>query len=108
MPTVQMGVFSMASSFLEYQIENALQDNHDDRVVRVVRWVNNLAAKQGGNSMMHNYQLLGQRALVVVGVAAVAVQLVSYVIARKSEEQRMENVARRVFEEERQKEQASA
>lgn len=97
----------MASSFIERQWENTLEEMLDDKAVRIMKAVSQMAAKQGGASTIQNYQLLGKRALIVVGVAIVAVQVtasvVSFVASRKSEEQRIERVVRRVLEEERQK-----
>ena len=96
----------MSSSFVERQVESAVQDMFDDRAVRVMRVISRLAAKQGGESTMHNYQLLGQRALIVLGVTIAAVQIttsvVGYIRSRKNEEKRIEQVVRRVLDEERQ------
>ena len=95
----------MASSLIERQVENAVQDMFDDRAVRIVKGVSKIAAKQGGESIVQNYQLLGKRALIVFGVVIAAVQVttsvVGFVASRKSEEQRIERVVRRVLEEER-------
>ena len=96
----------MVYSLIEHQMESVVQSLVNDNARRIVKVINKLAAKQGGASAIENYQLLGKRVLTVVGVAAVAVQVVSYIVARKSEEQRIERVVRRVLEEERQKEEA--
>lgn len=84
----------------------------DDKAVRIVKSLSRLAAKQGGESTLENYQLLGKRALIILGVAIVAVQVttsvVGFVTSRKSEEQRIERVVRRVLEEERQNAEAEA
>ena len=97
----------MASSFVERQVENAVQDMLDDKAVRIVKGVSRIAAKQGGESTLENYQLLGKRALIVLGIvivtAQVATSAVSFVMSRKNEEKRIEQVVRRVLEEERQK-----
>lgn len=97
----------MASSLIERQMENAVQDMFDDKAVRFIKSVSKMASKQGGESVLENYQLLGKRALIVLGVAIVAVQLttsaIGFVASRKSEEQRIERVVRRVLEEEQQK-----
>ena len=110
----------MTSAFVERQVENAVRDavkdvldnKIDDKAVSVMKSISRLAAKQGGESTMENYQLLGKRALIVLAVAVVAVQVtysaVSFVVSRKSEEQRIEKVVRRVLEEERLKAQAEA
>ncbi len=97
----------MASSLLERQLESAVQNVFDDKAVRIVRGINKIASKQGGDSALENYQLLGKRALIVLGVTIVAVQLtssvISFVVSRRSEEQRIERIVRRVLEEEQQK-----
>ena len=102
----------MASSLIERQVENAVQDMFDDKAVRIVKGVSRMAAKQGGESTIQNYQLLGKRALIVLGVVVVAVEVtasvVGLVMSRRSEEQRIERVVRRVLEEERQGEKAEA
>ena len=71
-----------------------------------------VVAKQGGNSVIENYQLLAKRALIVAGVAIVSVQavtsIVNFVVSRRIEEQRIERVVRRVIEEEKQKAEAEA
>ena len=96
----------MVGALIERQVESAVQDMFDDRAVRFVRRLSKMAAKQGGESTIQNYQLLGKRALIVLGVAVVVVEvatsIVGFVISRKSEEQRIERVVRRVLEEERQ------
>ncbi len=97
----------MASSLLERQLESTVQNVFDDKAVRIVRGINKIASKQGGDSALENYQLLGKRALIVLGVTIVAVQLtssvISFVVSRRSEEQRIERIVRRVLEEEQQK-----
>ena len=102
----------MASSIIERQVENAVQDMFDDKAVRFMKGVSKMASKQGGESILENYQLLGKRALIVLGAVIVAVQLttsaVGFIASRKSEEQRIERVVRRVLEEERQKAEAKA
>lgn len=102
----------MASSFIERQVESAVQDMFDDKAVRIVKSISKMASKQGGESVLENYQLLGKRALIVLGIAIVAVQVttsaISFVASRKSEEQRIERVVRRVLEEEQQKAEAGA
>ena len=98
----------MGQSFIEQQIENAVLGRSDDRLVSLARGISRLAAKQGGESTAHNYQLLGKRVLIVAGVVVVAVQAVSYVIARRSEEQRIERVVRRVLDEEKNKSETEA
>lgn len=101
----------MARSIVERQVENAVEDLLDDKAVRVVKGISRVAARQGGESALENYQLLGKRALIVLGVVVVAVQVttsaVGFVVSRRSEEQRIERVVRRVLEEERQKEKAN-
>ena len=102
----------MTSSLLERQVESAVQDMFDDKAVRIVKGVSKMASKQGGESIFENYQLLGKRALIVLGVVIVAAQVttsvVGFVVSRKSEEQRIERVVRRVLEEERQRAEAEA
>ena len=95
----------MAYSLMERQIESTLYDMFGDKAVRLMGVVNKMAAKQGGESTIENYQLLGKRALIVAGVAVgvvyVTVSAVGFVMARRSEERRVERVVRRVLEEER-------
>ena len=59
---------------------------------------------------IENYKLLGKRALIALGVVIVSVEVITsvvgFVASRKSEEQRIEKVVRRVLEEERQKAEA--
>ena len=102
----------MTGSLIERQVENAVQDMFDDRVVRIVKGISRIAAKQGGETTVENYQLLGKRALIVLGVTFVTVQVVTsvvgFVTSRKNEEQRIEKVVHRVLEEERQKAEAEA
>jgi hypothetical protein len=104
----------MASNVIERQakraISNAIEGVIEDKAVDVVKGINRIAAKQGGDSLIDNYRLLGKRALVTLGVVMTAVQvassIVSYVVARRNEEQRIEKIVRRVLEEERQREAA--
>lgn len=102
----------MTSSLIERQVENAVQNMLDDKTVRIVKGVSKIAAKQGGQSTIENYQLLGKRAFIALGIAVVGVQvaasLIGFVASRKSEEQRIERVVRRVLEEERQKAEAES
>ena len=97
----------MAGTFIERQVENAVQDMLGDKAVRIVKGIGKMAEQQGGDSAVENFQLLGKRALIALGVVIVAVEVttsaVSFVISRKGEEQRIERIVRRVLEEERQK-----
>ena len=98
----------MASSFIEQQIENIV----GDKTVRIIKGVNELAAKQGGETAVENYQLLGQHSLIALGVAVVAIQIaavtISLTMSRKAEERRVERIVRRVLEEERLAQEATA
>ncbi|MBO4353090.1 MAG: hypothetical protein J5818_06315 [Eggerthellaceae bacterium] len=100
----------MNSSFIERQMENAAKEMFDDKTIRIMKSVGKIASKQGGGNAIENYQLLGKRALIALGVVVVAAQVttsaIGFVVSRKSEEQRIERVVRRVLEEERQKAQA--
>ena len=95
---------------VEAHIERTIKDAIGDKAVRVFRHVKKLAAKQGGESALENYQLLGKRTLIVFGVALVtvnaAVSAVSFIASRKSERKRVEAIVRQVMEEEKQKEAA--
>ena len=97
----------MITSIVEQQVQNAAQELLDDKTVKILKGVRKLASKQGGENAIENYQLLGKRTLIVLGVTIVAVQavasVVGFVVSRKSEEQRIERIVRRVIEEERQK-----
>jgi len=101
----------MDNMFVERQVERAVEDMLGGKAVRVVKCVRRMAAKQGGENVIENYQLLGKRALIVLGAAVVVAQVttsvVGFVVSRKTEEQRIEQVVRRVLEEERQKESLS-
>lgn len=101
----------MGESFVERQIDNAVQEVAGDKAVRIVKQVRRIASKQGGENAIANYQLLGKRALITLGVVLVAVQVtstvVSFVVSRKNEEQRIERIVRRVLEEERQQQEAA-
>ena len=98
---------AMITSIVEQQVQNAAQELLDDKTVKILKGVRRLASKQGGENAIENYQLLGKRTLIVLGVTIVAVQavasVVGFVVSRKSEEQRIERIVRRVIEEERQK-----
>ena len=100
----------MVDSFIERQMKNVAQELFDDKTLRILDSVGKIAAKQGGDNIVENYQLLGMRAIVGLVAAVVAVEavtsLVGFVVARRSEEQRVERIVRRVLEEERQKEAA--
>ena len=101
----------MDNMFVERQVERAVEDMLGGKAVRVLKGVRRMAAKQGGENVIENYQLLGKRALIVLGAAVVVAQVttsvVGFVVSRKTEEQRIEQVVRRVLEEERQKESLS-
>ena len=96
----------MGCSLFEHQLESAMRDAIGETGIRVIKGVDKIASKQGGENAIHNYQLLGKRALIVLGAVFVGVQVVSsvagFVISRRSEERRIERVVRRVLEEERQ------
>ena len=98
---------AMITSIVEQQVQNAAQELLDDKTVKILKGVRRLASKQGGDNAIENYQLLGKRTLIALGITIVAVQAVSsavsFVVSRKSEEQRIERIVRRVLEEERQK-----
>ena len=100
----------MVNEIVERQIESAVHDAVGEKAVQIMRFIGKFASKQGGDSAIENYQLLGKRALIVAGVAIIAIEattsVVGLVISRKSDEQRMEKIARRVYEEEAQKEEA--
>lgn len=101
----------MTNPLIEQHIENVVHDAIGDTAMNVVKRVSALAAKQGGQTSIENYQLLGKRALIAIGVAIVAVQVVTSVaglkISRKMEEKRIEETVRRVLAEEREREQAA-
>ncbi|MBE6473542.1 MAG: hypothetical protein E7Z99_08260 [Coriobacteriaceae bacterium] len=102
----------MVNSLIERQMESAVQDMFDDRAVRFFKGLRKIASRQGGESTIHNYQLLGKRALIAAGITIITVQtvgsIVGFVISRKNEEKRVERIVRRVLEEERQKEMGEA
>ena len=96
------------NSLMEYQIESAVHDAIGDKAIQLMRGVSKLASKQGGETAVENYQLLGKRALIVAGVAIVSVQVVTgifnLVVSRKREQKRIEETVRRVLAEERARE----
>ncbi len=102
----------MMSSFVEKQIESAVHDAIGEKAMRIVDGISKIAAKQGGQTAAENYQLLGKRALIALGVTIVTVQLtasvIGLVVSRKREEKRIEETVRRVLAEERQREEASS
>ena len=102
----------MAGTFIERQVESTVQSMLGDKAARIVKRISKMAEQQGGESVVENYQLLGKRALIALGVVIVAVEVtasaVSFVISRKGEQQRIERIVRRVLEEERQKEEGVA
>lgn len=102
----------MVTSLVERQLESAMQDVLNDKAVRIMKVISKVASKQGGESTVENYQLLGKRALIVAGVAFVTVQVttsvVGFIVSRRSEEQRIERIVRRVLEEQRQEAEAEA
>jgi cytochrome b subunit of formate dehydrogenase len=109
---VEMAYQDLAHSLFERQMENALQSVFDDKAARIMKSIRKMASKQGGESTLENYQLLGKRALITFGVVIITVEIatsvIGFIASRKSEEQRIERVVRRMLEEERQKEEAEA
>lgn len=107
-----MAYQDLAHSLFERQMENALQSVFDDKAARIMKSIRKMASKQGGESTLENYQLLGKRALITFGVVIITVEIatsvIGFIASRKSEEQRIERVVRRMLEEERQKEEAEA
>ena len=101
---------AMITSIVEQQVHNAAQELLDDKTVKILKGVRRLASKQGGENVIENYQLLGKRTLIALGITIVAVQAVSsavsFVVSRKSEVQRIERIVRRVLDEERQKDES--
>ena len=97
----------MVNALVESQIEKAVRETVGESAVQLFRGVSKIAAKQGGESALENYQLLGKRALIVFGVALVtanvAISAVSFVVSRRSEEKRIEKTVRRILEEEKHK-----
>ena len=89
----------MINSIIEQQVQNAAQELLDDKTIKILKGVRRIASKQGGENAIENYQLLGKRTLIVLGITIVAVQAVSsavgFVVSRKSEEQRIERIVRR-------------
>ena len=96
------------NSIMERQIENAVHDAIGEKAVQVMKGVSKMASKQGGETALENYQLLGKRALIVAGAVIVAVQLATWAgslaVSRKMEEKRIEQTVRRVLAEERERE----
>ncbi len=95
----------MNNALVEHQIEKAF----GNKAVRIMKQVGKLASKQGGATAVENYQLLGKRTLIALCAAVATVQIaasaIGLAVSRKSEEQRIERIVRRVLEEERQREQ---
>ena len=95
----------MQQSFVERQVENIVGKTMGDGAARVVRELSHAAAKQGGETTIENYQMLGKRAFITLGVAILAVEVASgvvgYIVSRKMENRRIEQTVRRVMAEER-------
>ena len=98
----------MLNDIVEHQVEAAFQDAFGDKAMKLMKGLSAIASKQGGANAVENYKLLGQRALIVAGVAIVVVNVASWavgsVISRRLEEKRIEQTVRRVLAEEREKE----
>lgn len=96
----------MVNSILERQIESAVQEAVGEKGIQAIRKVGKIAAMQGGESTVANFQLLGKRVLIALGITLVAVQattsVVGLVLSRRSEKKRVERIVRQVLEEERQ------
>ena len=94
----------MDNVIIERQVQRAIREAFGDKGVRLLKGIRKLAAKQGGENAVQNYQLLGKRTLVAVIVAVIAVEAVTstvgYVISRRNEDKRIETIVRRVLEEE--------
>lgn len=92
-------------SLVEKQVEVMAHEVGGDKAVQLMQAVSKLAAKQGGETMLENYQLLAKRALIAAGITVVAIQAVAGIVghftARKREEQRVEQIVRRILAEER-------
>ena len=102
----------MKRSLIDRGVENAIQSMLDDKALAFAKGVSKMAAKQGGASTLENYQLLGKRTLITIGAVIIGVQavasVVGFVVSRKSQDQHIERVVRRVLEEEQQKAEAQA
>ena len=90
---------AMINSIIEQQVQNAAQELLDDKTIKILKGVRRIASKQGGETAIENYQLLGKRTLIALGITIVAVQAVSsavgFVVSRKSEEQRIEKAGQK-------------
>ena len=99
------------STHLEDRIGAAINELAGDKAAMVLSSIAKVAAKQGGSSMAENYQLLGKRAAIGIGVALLAVNTIGWIggtiISRRREEKRIEETVRRVLAEERAKEEAA-
>lgn len=94
---------SLVANQLEDIVQNLLGNKFGDKGVIFADRVSKIAAKQGGETTAENYQLLAKRALIAFGATVIAVQVVGSIIglvsSRKTEEQRIEKVVRRVLSE---------
>ena len=94
----------MDNAFVERQMQRAVREYLGDKGVRLLKGIRKIAAQQGGENAVENYQLLGKRTLIALGVAIISVQAVTstvgYVISRRNEDKRIEKIVRRVLEEE--------
>lgn len=106
--TVQNAVQDAMQGKIQDAVQATVQDAVGDKAIQVIQGVSRIASKQGGETAIQNYKLLGKRALIVAGIAIVAVQVVAWaggtIVSRKMEEQRVEKIVRRILEEERRKE----
>ena len=101
----------MSNSYVDRLMENIVKNAFNDMDTRLTKSVKWLASMQGGETTIQNYKLLGKRVLIVAGVVIVvqaASSAIGTVLSRKREERRIEQVVRRVLEEERQKAEAEA
>ena len=62
----------MVNSLMERQIETAVEDVVGETAMKVLRGVGKIAGKQGGETALENYQLLGKRTLIAIGVMTIS------------------------------------
>ena len=96
------------NAIVEQQIKNTVEGTLGPKAMQALRGIGKLAARQGGESTLENYQLLGKRALVVGGIAVAVVQtgilIGGIALTRRSEKHRIEKTVRKILAEERARE----
>ena len=98
----------MANQFLEKQLESIVKSTFGPQAVTVVKEIAKIAERQGGNSIIENYQLLSKRALIGVGAAIAVVNVGGMVVSRYAQKRQIEKAVAKALAEERAREAGDA